>query len=545
MTNPDVRRITLETLRKMIQKDRQQKSSVPYPVLYDISILDVSPELCLCPPCKSFAEKHGKSGLLIDYVNEIARKIVKEYPDIQIRTLAYSAAADLPRNIKPEKNVVIQICDQFPKSDAFRPLESKFNKETSAYLKSWGNVCHNLALWDYWNLGKTYFNPPRVETVIDAIIADMKFFKKNNFTSIFVESGYDLVSPQNFMALNYFVGSALMMNVDRDPEELINIFFKYYYGPCAGAVRDMFDDVRSGIAKHPTRKTILTAANWSHFTNELVLKHYTAIKKATADLPQDNIYRMRAETELITPLWASLIKRISFEPFFKKANLDMDKLKEECRGIIYRNWHSYFKFGNIKYLEQAFNKKFSRISKPVPMPSYFKSVPVELTRVLGWPQAFAPKQLDATIVDDPESESGKALKSFRPDPAQHGAKGVFIYREKQKFMATRFTLGNVGRPNPLRLHVKEFPSDEKYRWYKMPGIIDLDERSCFWGHGWAIQFDTTPLYVRSDGIADNNKYECYFHAKFTGPAYVPGSKKENAIYVDYVVLVRPGTVVGK
>ena len=46
----------------------------------------------------------------------------------------------------------------------------------------------------------------------------------------------------------------------------------------------------------------------------------------------------------------------------------------------------------------------------------------------------------------------------------------------------------------------------------------------------------------SDGIADNNVWECWMSAKFTGPAYVAGSKKENAVSVDMIVLTRPGVV---
>jgi hypothetical protein len=219
---------------------------------------------------------------------------------------------------------------------------------------------------------------------------------------------------------------------------------------------------------------------------------------------------------------------------------DMDSLKKECEELVVQNWTKNLHYARLDRLQKDFQKKFARIKTSIPVPAKFRSVPLESIRVLGWPQAFAPKHLDASIVPDPESETGKALKSHRADPAQHGWNGRFIYKPGNTFYPTRFTLGNVGFPNPLRLRVKNFPADEKYRWYKMPGVIDLQERSCFWGQGWAIQFDTTPLYVRADGIADNNRWECWFHAKFTGPAYVPGSKNENAIWVDYVVLSRPG-----
>ena len=45
----------------------------------------------------------------------------------------------------------------------------------------------------------------------------------------------------------------------------------------------------------------------------------------------------------------------------------------------------------------------------------------------------------------------------------------------------------------------------------------------------------------TDGTAADNTWdEVWFSAKFTGPSYVPGSKKDDAIWVDMVVLTRKG-----
>ncbi|MBR1952754.1 MAG: hypothetical protein IKA32_09265 [Lentisphaeria bacterium] len=55
-----------------------------------------------------------------------------------------------------------------------------------------------------------------------------------------------------------------------------------------------------------------------------------------------------------------------------------------------------------------------------------------------------------------------------------------------------------------------------------------------------MQIDLKTAYQIDDGASKENVWDTYFSAKFTGPAYVKGSKKENAIYVDQVVLVRPG-----
>jgi hypothetical protein len=91
----------------------------------------------------------------------------------------------------------------------------------------------------------------------------------------------------------------------------------------------------------------------------------------------------------------------------------------------------------------------------------------------------------------------------------------------------------------IHLILKEVPQDEKYHWYRIPGSVVLDTRSNFWGHGWGINARTNHWFTLAYGDPKDNTWEqVWFSAKFTGPAYVKGSTKENAIYVDTVVAVR-------
>jgi hypothetical protein len=81
--------------------------------------------------------------------------------------------------------------------------------------------------------------------------------------------------------------------------------------------------------------------------------------------------------------------------------------------------------------------------------------------------------------------------------------------------------------------------DEKYHWYRLPGSVVLSEKNIFWGQGWAVQARADQWFTLTNGDPKDNTWDqIWFSAKFTGPAYVPGSKKENAIWVDMMVLVR-------
>ena len=102
MSNPDVKRISLESLRNMIKKDRQTMPKEKWPIVYDISTLDNFPYICYCPNCKKISDYEGsQTGILLQYINHIATEIKKEYPEIIIRTFGYSASATPPKKIFP------------------------------------------------------------------------------------------------------------------------------------------------------------------------------------------------------------------------------------------------------------------------------------------------------------------------------------------------------------------------------------------------------------------------------------------------------------
>ena len=130
------------------------------------------------------------------------------------------------------------------------------------------------------------------------------------------------------------------------------------------------------------------------------------------------------------------------------------------------------------------------------------------------------------------------MKSAPKGDVYHGVNKVMPGRGH--FRTTFFQLRNGGGlGGGVSLLLKKVPQDEKYHWFRLPGKIELKHKSGFWGHGWAVQANTTHLYMLTDGTpADNTWDEVWFSAKFTGPAYVPGSKKENAVFVDMLVLTR-------
>ena len=531
MSNPKVAEITLESLRKMIRKDRETLPKEKWPVVYDISELDGMTYICKCPECTAVAQEEGSnSGLLLRYIDSVAREIRKEYPDILIRTFCYGYNTGTPpKKVLPEPNVLIQLCDKYSISDPFHPLSHPFNTDRLAYFEAWRGKAGRIMVWDYWNISRE----PHPDTVFDALQSDLRYFRDLKATDLFIEAARNPDTPQSFIDLCYFTASQLMMDPDKDPEKLADIYFQYYFGPVAAPMRELFEEIRKGVMQQPSRQTSGVTTHWCYLTPEFMVRHYVGLKKLAESFPEGNIYRKRINAERLPFLWYTLVHRESYRKAFKEQGIDVDSLIPEWRALVDEHVR---RFPSRKpYARSNFQNALMQVDPGVPRPEKFKSVPAEDFRLAVWSCFREHPTFCSSIVDDPDSIVGKALKSANPDPDFHGVDKRLPGRDGK---VTQFTWRNLKLSGGVQLLLKEVPQDEKYHWYRFPGKLELkDNPSLFYGHGEAIYANTGHLYDFT-GDAEANTWDAWFSAKFTGPAYVPGSTKKNAIFVDMLVLTR-------
>ena len=531
MSNPKVAKITLDSLRKMIRKDREKLPRGKWPTIYDISELDGMIYICKCPDCMAIInEEGGNSGLLLRYINSVAREIRKEYPDILIRTFCYGFNTGTPpKKVRPEPNVLIQLCDKYSISDPFQPLSHPINADRLPYFEGWRKISRRIMVWDYWNISKE----PHPDTVFDAMVSDLKYFRSLNATDLFIEASRNPDSPQSFIDLCYFVASQLMMDMNKDPEKLADTYFRFYYGPAATPMRNLFNDIRNGVKQQKTRQTSQVTTHWTYLTPDFMVRKYIELKKLAESFPAGNIYRKRINAERLPFLWYTLIRRESYRKAFREQGINVDDLIPEWSALVDEHVR---RFPSKKpYARSNFQNALARIDPKILRPEKFKSVPAEDFRLVAWPYFRGHPTYCSSVVNDPDSLAGKALKSAHPDPDYHGADKRLPGRDGK---ATQFYWRNLKQPGGVRLLVQKIPQDEKYHWYRFPGKLELkDSPSAFYGHGEGIYANTGHLFDFA-GDKQANTWTAWFSAKFTGPAYVKGSKKENAIFIDMLVLTR-------
>ncbi len=546
LSNKEVMEIALESLRGFIKRDRAKFPKDEWPVVYDMTTLDLAPKgLCNCPECNAIkASEYGTGlGLLLHFINYIAETIDKEYPGIIIRTYDYGAREDLSKTkARPAKNVLVEFCDYFVNCDCFHPLDHKFNEAPYKRINDWGKFGNKMAVWDYWNMSM-YFNPPRIETITDTIKRDFEIYKANNVVSMFIEAERHSYKPQNFIEMNFFLASRLMMCLDDDPERLIDIFLNGYYGKAAPTMKELLTQLRRDIAAYPKLQKGMSAELWSYMTNDYLVDTYKKLSAAAELEPEGSMLRRHVTDEMLPLLWLVVEKPFRYSKAFEQAGISMETIRRNCLDYS----QAYMKRFNAEkldaespYAKTRFNMQSEYdqyTGKPMPPPAKFAKLPDEKIRVFGKPHYIQQPNYHSVVVEDKESPTGFAICCAIPDATKHGYDSVLRDPNgKWAFWGTQFAAGIPGKESGIR--IKNIPTDEKYHWVRIPKKLTLGESSYFWGMYWYLQVKLSSAYRVDDGNSNENDWICWFNVKFTGPAYVPGSTKKNAVSVDTVVLVK-------
>ncbi len=113
---------------------------------------------CRCPTCRALAKKYKtQSGVMLRFVNEVARRIGKEFPNVYVHTLAYTYTKEPPEGIRAEDNVIVQYCMQIPQGSSLR--DSEGSQAERSRLEKWSKLTDNLFVWTYICEHSRYFPP--------------------------------------------------------------------------------------------------------------------------------------------------------------------------------------------------------------------------------------------------------------------------------------------------------------------------------------------------------------------------------------------------
>ncbi len=236
LTNPDMIREFKKRLRARIRANPEKK-------IVSVTQMDWR-NYCMCPACQKVYEEEGAlSGTMIRFVNELARDIRDDYPDITIDTFAYQYTRIAPRITKPEPNVCVRICTiECCYKHSYGECDVPTKKFKGDYpqsilredFESWADMCSRIYVWDYSTNFKFYLAP----------FPNLQVMKKNNrflidhHTVGLFEQGNAQAASGEFGELRGYLFARLMWEPDLDMDAARDEFLQTYYGNAWEPIRD-------------------------------------------------------------------------------------------------------------------------------------------------------------------------------------------------------------------------------------------------------------------------------------------------------------------
>jgi|WetSurMetagenome_2_1015567.scaffolds.fasta_scaffold10576_2 hypothetical protein len=278
LSNPDVLKIVTERIKLKMRE-------LPNYLIYDVSQNDWR-NPCQCDKCQAIVKQYGaESGIIIWFVNQVAKSVEKEFPDKFIGTLAYQYTRTPPKNIRPRENVVVRLCPI--EACVSHDLKScAQNQSFMQDIKGWSAIAPHLYIWDYVVNFARYIMPyPN----INVLQSNIKTFQENNAIGVMEQAAYQSRGGE-FSELKSYLISRLLWNPDCNTEDVINDFMYGYYGRAGKYVHQYFDLLNSRITPE-THMHIGLKHDDPIFSDELVEESLKIFNNAAKVADNEEILR--------------------------------------------------------------------------------------------------------------------------------------------------------------------------------------------------------------------------------------------------------------
>ena len=401
LTNEKLRAHTTEYIRKWLHDN-------PFATRVSISMNDYN-RFCQCPECTKWLKEHDGviSDILLDFVNDIAARLEKEFPKLEVVTLAYLDARKPPRTVKPRHNVGIFYC--LIEADGSKPFSHERNQWMCREIDAWRKTGAKIYLWTYVTNDKYFFLPQpnwdaTAQNIRDAFRAGTEWY--------FCEYAFDRPMITDFYWLRFYVMSRLLWDPEKSLDELIGEFCVPYYGPAAPEIIEALKILRRGPAQNPEVYVCNFASSVMRSVGkENFLAAYDAMQRARAKAAADPVFRERVELAAI-PFDLSLMHDgfdlrgalpESLKDFDPLTVLDRDVKFMKARGL------SRYHVDSICTWEE-FRRRVVRLwgKNDGTLPEGMEAVPGTL--IWSAAEFHRPLKRGMKFVDDPEAFGGRAAR---------------------------------------------------------------------------------------------------------------------------------------
>jgi hypothetical protein len=224
-THPEVVKIAIDHVRQVLKAN-------PHTEILSVSKNDCQVS-CLCERCKKLRDEEGSDmANQLFLVNQVAQAIEAEYPNVIIDTLAYLETIQVPKTVRPRKNVAIRLCNDSVGAWS-RPFTPAEQCDAAKLVSAWGAVHNRIYIWDY-NVNFSHYLAPMPN--LDVMVANIRFWIKNHAEGVMLQGGYQ--GPAERDQLKSWVSAKLLWNPAWDENALAHDFLQGHYGKAAPALEE-------------------------------------------------------------------------------------------------------------------------------------------------------------------------------------------------------------------------------------------------------------------------------------------------------------------
>jgi hypothetical protein len=523
LSNPDVVGLVTESIQALVSRELEDRGLSPdAECTIDLSVEDNAEFICKCPECSAISDSEGsESGLLLSFVNTVARSLKPLYPALKIRTLAYGETQTAPLHIRPEDNVIIWWADSYGQSDCFRPLTHPINSHQLKKLKDWAAITKHLQIWDYWNMGLPSFQAVVPEFVpVETIAEDLRLYSKLGAEGLMVEYEWGAVE-QSFYQMNLYCAMQLIKDPEQPIEPLIDSFMMAYYGEAKKPIKQYYELIKKALyAEKEPMFALYPPSSREYLNPGFLMKCRSLLTAAEDKTPVGSKERIHVLQEL------AVVDNCMVYYFDRFSNQDLYEIpfiKKQMIEAFLEDMQEIFLY-NAR--EERYAKDLITLSELLravqALPELIHTA--DKKAIFDLTPAYLPQE---QMLQDKQACTGYAVTYFVKTPSPEDAFDPFFgLYDRLSGLSSK----------PLRIK----PVDENYHWYSL-GKFPLGKNTIIYGHwSWEMTCALLDRYYLPIGPSNDpakNRYEVFISAKFTGPLYVNNSTQPNAIFVDRIVLV--------
>lgn len=226
---------------------------------------------CQCDSCRELLdrEKGRLSGVMLDFVNEIAVELEKKHPDIAVETLAYGPTLEPPLVTRPAKNVFIRYCDHIGGNPAY-PITHETNRDVLERFLKWSEIAQTMAVWYYISNAQ---NPLIPQPTMRTYEEDIRFFRDNKVNDVFVEGNPTAMGLGHLNNLQNYILRKMLWNPDLKYADLLKEFTDGYYGVKSGElVRKYIERLHAPLDKKISGHELLKRIEKGYYIRRSLLE---------------------------------------------------------------------------------------------------------------------------------------------------------------------------------------------------------------------------------------------------------------------------------